>query len=247
MNPEKHSWRLASGSPSVTRVISDSVSGLATGMSLIVAIGAQNAFVLRQGVRRAHVGAVVTVCTLSDYVLMAAGIAGLGTVIKYAPWALVTVRYLGAAFLTWYGLSSAWRARHPEALKAGPNGTGPGSASGSGSGSASASASGSGSGSGSASGSRAGVIGRTLALTWLNPHVYLDTVLLMGSIANTHGHSGRWWFMAGACVASTIWFAGLGFGARLLAPLLARPRSWQVLDLLIAATMLAIAAGLAFD
>jgi L-lysine exporter family protein LysE/ArgO len=232
MNPEKASWRLASGSPSVTGVISDSVSGLATGTSLIVAIGAQNAFVLRQGLRRAHVGAVVTVCTLSDYVLMAAGIAGLGTVIRYAPWALVAVRYLGVAFLTWYGLSSAWRARRPEALKAGANGPG--------------SASPSSSASGSASGSRARTVGRTLALTWLNPHVYLDTVLLLGSIANTHGHSGRWWFMAGACVASTIWFAGLGFGARLLAPLLARPRSWQVLDLLIAATMLAIAAGLAF-
>lgn len=220
MDPEKHSWRLADGASTVTDVINDSlISGLATGLSLIVAIGAQNAFVLRQGLRRAHVGAVVTVCTLSDYALIVAGIAGLGTVIKYAPWALLAVRWLGVAFLIWYGLASAWRARRPSALRTGA--TGPGTA------------------------SRGGTVGRTLALTWLNPHVYLDTVLLLGSIANTHGASGRWWFAIGAGVASTIWFAGLGFGAVLLAPLLARPRAWQVLDLLIAATMLVIAARLA--
>ncbi|MBO0802680.1 MAG: amino acid transporter [Nocardiopsaceae bacterium] len=192
------------------------MSGLATGLALIVAIGAQNAFVLRQGLRRAHVGAIVAVCTLSDYAFIMAGVAGLGTVIRYAPWALLAVRWLGAAFLTWYGLASAWRARHPDALHAGVG-----------------------------VGRRGAAVGRTLALTWLNPHVYLDTVLVLGSIANAHGPSGRWWFAVGCCVASTIWFAGLGFGARLLGPLLARPRSWQVLDLLIAATMLAIAAGLA--
>lgn len=204
----------------MTDVINDVISGLATGLSLIVAIGAQNAFVLRQGLRRSHVGAVVMVCTLSDYALIAAGIAGLGTVIRYAPWALVAVRWLGVAFLTWYGLTSAWRARRPSALHAGAGRTAPAS--------------------------EAATVGRTMALTWLNPHVYLDTVLLLGSIANTHGASGRWWFAGGAGVASTIWFAALGFGAVLLAPLLARPRAWQVLDLLIAATMLAIAAGLAF-
>lgn len=203
----------------MTDVINDVISGLATGLSLIVAIGAQNAFVLRQGLRRSHVGAVVLVCTLSDYVLIAAGIAGLGTVIRYAPWALVAVRWLGVAFLTWYGLTSAWRARHPSALRAGAGRTAPAS--------------------------RAATVGRTMALTWLNPHVYLDTVLLLGSIANARGASGRWWFAGGAGVASTIWFAALGFGAVLLAPLLARPRAWQVLDLLISATMLAIAAGLA--
>jgi L-lysine exporter family protein LysE/ArgO len=226
MNREKHSWRLSTCSPSVSDVIGDSFSGLATGLTLIVAIGAQNAFVLRQGLRRAHVGPVVTVCTLSDYALILAGTAGLGAVIRYAPWALLAVRWLGVAFLTCYGLSSAWRARRPSALSA----TGqPGS----------------GMVPGGGSGRRGATVARTLALTWLNPHVYLDTVLLLGSIANAHGPSGRWWFAAGACVASTIWFAGLGFGARLLAPLLARPRAWQVLDLLIAATMLVIAAGLA--
>ena len=205
----------------MTSVIDDSLSGLATGLTLIVAIGAQNAFVLRQGLRRSHIGAVVTVCILSDYALIVAGISGLGTVIRYAPWALLAVRWLGVAFLTWYGLASAWRARRPSALRAEGNRARPGA------------------------GRRGATITRTLALTWLNPHVYLDTVLLLGSIASTHGPSGRWWFAVGACVASTIWFTGLGFGARLLAPLLARPRAWQVLDLLIAATMLAIAAGLA--
>ena len=153
------------------------------------------------------------------------GIAGLGTVITYAPWALVAVRWLGVAFLIWYGLASAWRARRPSALHAASSGrgaTGPGAT-------------------GPWAASRGGTVGRTLALTWLNPHVYLDTVLLLGSIANTHGSSGRWWFAVGACVASTIWFAGLGFGAVLLAPLLARPRAWQVLDLVIAAVMITIA------
>jgi L-lysine exporter family protein LysE/ArgO len=204
----------------VSDVIGDSFSGLVTGLTLIVAIGAQNAFVLRQGLRRAHVGPVVTVCTLSDYALILTGTAGLGAVIRYAPWALLAVRWLGVAFLICYGLSSAWRARRPSALSAtGEPGSGPGR--------------------------RGATVGRTLALTWLNPHVYLDTVLLLGSIANAHGPSGRWWFAVGACVGSTIWFAGLGFGARLLAPLLARPRAWQVLDLLIAATMLVIAAELA--
>lgn len=198
-------------------MINDSLAGMATGLALIVAIGAQNAFVLRQGLRRSGTAVVVAVCTVSDYVLIAAGVAGLGTVIRYAPWALVAVRWLGVAFLTWYGLSAAWRARRPAALRA----------------------------SGSDATRRSSVAGRTLALTWLNPHVYLDTVLMLGSIANSHGPAGRWWFAAGACAGSTIWFTALGFGAAALAPLLARPRAWQVLDLAIAATMLAIAAGLA--
>lgn len=204
-------------------MLNDSLAGLATGLSLIVAIGAQNAFVLRQGLRRAHVGTVVIVCALSDYALNAAGIAGLGTIIRYAPWALTAVRWLGVMFLVWYGLASAWRARRPSALPASPSG-----------------------GSRAERVPRAATAGRTLALTWLNPHVYLDTVLLLGSIANAHGSAGRWWFGAGACAGSTIWFVALGFGAVLVAPLLARPRAWQVLDLLIAATMLVIAGGLAF-
>lgn len=197
-----------------------SLAGLLTGLSLIVVIGAQNAYVLRQGLRRSHVGPVVILCTLSDYVLIVAGVSGIGTIVHYAGWALLAVRWFGVAFLTWYGLSSAWRARRPSSLDAAAQAN-------------------------AKNGSRGAVVRRALALTWLNPHVYLDTVLLLGAIAAAHGPSGRWWFAVGACCASTLWFAGLGFGARLLAPLLTRPRAWQVLDLLIAATMLVIAAELA--
>jgi L-lysine exporter family protein LysE/ArgO len=205
-------------------VLNSSLAGLLAGLSLIVAIGAQNAFVLRQGLRRAHVGPIVTMCTLSDVVLIVAGVTGIGAVVQHAGWALQAVRWFGVAFLTFYGLSSAWRARHPSALSAPTDGNAAVDAPDAGLGSTTR---------------------RTLALTWLNPHVYLDTVVLLGSIANTHGPSGRWWFAVGAAVASTLWFTGLGFGARFAAPLLTTPRAWQVLDLLIAATMLGIAARLA--
>jgi L-lysine exporter family protein LysE/ArgO len=194
-----------------------SLDGLLTGLSLIVAIGAQNAFVLRQGLRRSYVGPVVVVCAVSDLVLITAGVTGIGTIVDHARWALDAVRWLGVAFLTWYAVASLLRARHPSALR-GAAGNGE---------------------------SRRRVVGRAVALTWLNPHVYLDTVLLLGSIANTHGSSGRWWFAVGAGLASILWFSALGFGARLAAPLLARPRAWQVLDVLIALTMLLVAAELA--
>jgi L-lysine exporter family protein LysE/ArgO len=198
-------------------VFNASLDGLLTGLSLIVAIGAQNAFVLRQGLRRAFAGPVVAVCTVSDFVLIIAGVAGIGVVVQHAGWALLAVRWFGVAFLAWYGLSSAWRARRPAALAAAVDGPA----------------------------ARGTVLRRILALTWLNPHVYLDTVVLLGSVANTHGATGRWWFAVGACLGSALWFSGLGFGARLAAGLLATPRAWQVLDLLIAATMLGIAAKLA--
>jgi L-lysine exporter family protein LysE/ArgO len=204
-------------------MLNASVTGLLTGLSLIVAIGAQNAFVLRQGLRQSHVGAIVTVCILSDIALTLAGVSGIGAVVQHADWALQAVRWFGVAFLTWYGLSSAWRARRPAALTAAPNGT-----------------------EGSAQLSLASTLRRILALTWLNPHVYIDTVVLLGSIANSRGPVDRWWFAVGALIASVVWFVGLGFGARFAAPLLTTPRAWQVLDLLIAATMLAIAAKLAF-
>jgi L-lysine exporter family protein LysE/ArgO len=197
-------------------VTAASAAGLFTGLSLIVAIGAQNAYVLRQGLRRAHVGPVVAICTLSDWVLIVAGVGGIGAVVQHAGWALDVVRWLGAAFLTWYGLSSAWRARHPSALSV----------------------------TGGEPKSRAATLRTMLTLTWLNPHVYLDTVVLLGSVAATHGPAGRWWFCVGACLASTLWFAGIGYGARFASPLLTRPRSWQVLDLLIAVIMLAIAVKL---
>jgi L-lysine exporter family protein LysE/ArgO len=195
-----------------------SLDGLLTGLTLIVAIGAQNAYVLRQGLRRSHVGPVVAVCTVSDFVLIIAGVAGIGVIVQHAGWALQAVRWFGVAFLAGYGLSSAWRARRPaSSLNAARDD----------------------------SAGRPAVVRRAMALTWLNPHVYLDTVVLLGSVANAHGTSGRWWFAVGTCLASTLWFTGLGFCARFAARLLATPRAWQILDLLIAATMLGIAVKLA--
>ncbi len=195
----------------------DIAAGLLTGLTLIIAIGAQNAFVLRQGLRRSHVGLVVAVCALSDVVLILAGVAGIGVVVDRAPWAIEVIRWLGVAFLTVYGVNSLLRARRPQVLAA----------------------------NGGVVESRGGVVARAVALTWLNPHVYLDTVLLLGSIAGTHGDPGRWWFALGACVASVGWFVGLGYGARRAAPRLANPRAWQVLDVLIGLVMLGIAVRLA--
>jgi L-lysine exporter family protein LysE/ArgO len=197
--------------------VGDVAAGLLTGLSLIAAIGAQNAFVLRQGLRRSHVGLVVAVCALSDLVLILAGVGGIGVVVDRAPWAVEVVRWLGVAFLTVYGVGSLRRARTPQVLAVGHG----------------------------VVESRGGVLARAVALTWLNPHVYLDTVLLLGSIAGAHGPTGRWWFALGACVASLGWFAGLAYGARLAAPRLASPRAWQVLDVLVGVVMLAIAVRLA--
>jgi len=193
------------------------VPGMLVGLSLIVAIGAQNAYVLRQGLRREHVGLVVAICTLSDLVLIAAGIAGIGTLVEKAPDAVEVVRWLGVAFLATYGVLSLWRARTPDALRAAD---------------------------GDAA-TRPEVALRAAALTWLNPHVYLDTVLLLGGVAATHGPGGRWTFGTGAMLASIVWFTGLGFGSRRLHGLLASARAWQVLEVLIGLTMLAVAASLA--
>jgi L-lysine exporter family protein LysE/ArgO len=195
------------------RVLDALVAGLLTGLSLIVAIGAQNAFVLRQGLIRQYVGPVVAICSVSDLVLIAAGVAGIGAIVQHAPTALTVVRWLGVAFLTAYGVRSLWRARHAGALTATEAET---------------------------PRLRSAVVQAT-ALTWLNPHVYLDTVLLLGSIAAHHGPTGKWWFAVGAGAGSILWFTGLGYGARLLSPVLARPRAWQVLDVLIGLTMLTIA------
>ncbi len=193
------------------------VAGLLTGLSLIVAIGAQNAFVLRQGLLRQFVGPVVAICAVSDLVLIAAGVAGIGAIVQHAPTALTIVRWLGVAFLTAYGVRSLWRSRHADVLTAATD----------------------------AEPRLRGAVLQATALTWLNPHVYLDTVLLLGSIAAHHGPTGKWWFAAGAGLGSVLWFTGLGYGARLLSPVLARPRAWQVLDVLIGLTMLAIAFSLA--
>jgi L-lysine exporter family protein LysE/ArgO len=194
----------------------DALVGLVTGLGLIVAIGAQNAFVLRQGLRREHVLGVVLVCALADAGLVAAGVAGLGPVLTAHDGVMTAVRYGGAAFLGWFAVSAARRALRPAALRPAAD---------------------------EAPGSRARVLLTCAALTFLNPHVYLDTVVLLGSVANAHGDD-RWWFGLGAALGSIVWFAALGYGARLLQPVFARPAAWRVLDAVIAVTMVAIAVSL---
>ncbi|AWT41323.1 MULTISPECIES: LysE/ArgO family amino acid transporter [Streptomyces] len=188
-------------------------AGFGTGLSLIVAIGAQNAFVLRQGVRRDAVLAVVGICALSDAVLIALGVGGVGALVVTWPGALTAVGWIGGAFLIGYGVLAARRVLRPggEALRT----------------------------EGEAAGSRRRAVLTCLALTWLNPHVYLDTVFLLGSIAADRGPL-RWTFGLGAALASLCWFAALGFGARLLGRFLARPSAWRVLDGLVAATMITL-------
>ncbi|MFG6593211.1 LysE/ArgO family amino acid transporter [Sulfitobacter sp. 1A13368] len=186
--------------------------GFALSLTLIMAIGAQNAFVLRQGLRREHVLPVVLVCAASDAVLIMSGVAGFGALAEAAPWFGPLMRYGGAAFLLWYGWRnavSAWQGG--EALEA----------------------------EGQSTRSLRKAILTLLALTWLNPHVYLDTLVLLGSISAQY--PDRLSFGIGAVLASFVFFFSLGYGARLLAPLFARPRSWQVLDAIIAVTMWAIA------
>jgi L-lysine exporter family protein LysE/ArgO len=201
----------------VTSALLAAASGLGLGLSLIVAIGAQNAFVLRQGLRLEHVAAVVGVCTVSDVVLIAAGVGGAGALVTRLPWLLPLVCLAGAAFLLGYGLLAARRVLRPGTLQAG---------------------------SGGAAAGLAATVGTCLALTWLNPHVYLDTVVLLGSLASTFGDQ-RWAFAAGAAVGSAVWFTGLGFGARLLRPVFGRPAAWRVLDAVIATVMISLAVSLA--
>nr|WP_311215089.1 MULTISPECIES: LysE/ArgO family amino acid transporter [unclassified Arthrobacter] len=196
--------------------------GLATGLALIVAIGAQNAFVLRQGIRGEHIVQVVAVCALSDAVLIAAGVLGTGALITAAPAAVVVLRYVGAAFLVTYGIMAARRALRPQTLTTSNESTHDG-------------------------GAKRGVaaaVTTVLALTWLNPHVYLD-IALLGSIASAQGTPLQWWFGAGAMLGSILWFCSLGFGARFLRGFFAKPLSWRFLDGGIAVTMVALGAGLA--
>ena len=178
---------------------------------LIVAIGAQNAFVLRQGLRREHVLPVVLTCAVSDLALITAGIAGLGAVVTARPAAMTALRWMGAAFLLVYAALAAKRAWRPSALRTTDR----------------------------APATLGATLLTCLALTYLNPHVYLDTVLLLGSVAQQHPH--RWLFGIGAAVASGAWFSALGLGAHRLAPLLSRPSAWRVLDGIIAGVMSAIA------
>ena len=182
--------------------------GLLSGLSLIVAIGAQNAFVLRQGLRREHVAPVVLLCVAADALLIAAGTAGLGALVEAHPAALSVARVGGAGFLLWLAVGALRRAVRPGSLDpatAGPSG-------------------------------RRAVLATTAGLTFLNPHVYLDTVLLLGALAQQNG-AARWQFAAGATVASASWFSALGFGAAHLRPLFARPTAWRALDLGVATVM----------
>jgi L-lysine exporter family protein LysE/ArgO len=192
--------------------VTAALAGFGLGLSLIVAIGAQNAYVLRQGLRREHVAVVVTICVLGDVILIWLGVAGMGALISSVPRLLAVIRVVGAAFLAGYGLLAFRRALRPGRLAADTAGRSTG---------------------------RRAAVGTALALTWLNPHVYLDTVLLLGSVARTHGSGVA--FGLGACLASLLWFPGLGYGARLLRPLFARPTAWRVLDAVIAVVMLTLA------
>ncbi|MER7330273.1 MULTISPECIES: LysE/ArgO family amino acid transporter [unclassified Micromonospora] len=189
-------------------------AGFSLSIALIAAIGAQNAFVLRQGLRREHVLPVVAVCAASDALLISVGIAGMGTATAEHPAVLTAVRWLGAAFLLGYGVLAARRALRPGALS--PADRPP------------------------------ATLGATLlaclAFTYLNPHVYLDTVLLLGGVARQHPH--HWVFGAGAAVASVVWFTAIGVAAHRLAPVLARPTAWRIVDGVVALVMTALAAGL---
>ena len=189
--------------------------GLLLSLGLIVAIGAQNAFVLRQGLRREHVGSVVLFCAVADAVLIVAGVLGLAEVLGGSPALARGLAWAGAVFLAVYGLQALRRARRPSQLRAAEGGQG----------------------------LRLGAaLAQAAAFTLLNPHVYLDTVLLVGSIGAQQPAGLRVWFVAGACSASFGWFTALGYGARWLAPWFERPRAWQVLDALIGVTMCVLSA-----
>jgi L-lysine exporter family protein LysE/ArgO len=210
------------------------LAGLGLGFSLIVAIGAQNLFVLRQGLRRDHVALVAAICTISDLTLIVIGISGVGAATQAWPWLVGVVRWAGAIFLVGYGVFAARRAWRPGsagldaevdlASTAVPSGGGVATA--------------------ERTATRTTTVALTaLALTWLNPHVYLDTVFLLGSVGASHGPD-RWIFAAGAMTASTVWFFGLAYGARLLSRWLAGPRAWRFLDAGIAVVMITLGVSL---
>lgn len=227
-------------------MLPSTVAGFGLGLSLIIAIGAQNLFVLRQGIRREYALTVAAICAVSDALLIALGVSGLGLVLGAAPWLVDAVRWAGALFLTGYALLAARRALRPSGAALRVEAESPAAVGSPGRDGVPARV---------ASGSAAvtvpaparprlaPVILTCLALTWLNPHVYLDTVFLLGSIASTHGDT-RWWFAAGAAVASVVWFFALAIGARSLGRWLSTPRAWRILDGVIAVVMLALAVSL---
>ena len=197
------------------------VSAFTTGFvlcaTLIIAIGAQNAFVLRQGLRREHVLIIVAFCALADLLLIGAGVAGVAQVLGQAPRLTFLLTGAGTLFLAWYGIRALGRARTASAMNV-------------------------------AEGTRRisvrNAVAQAAGFTFLNPHVYLDTVLLMGSIGARQPSDLRFWFVGGAAAASGAWFTSLGFGARLLRPVFRTPRAWQVLDTIIGITMLVLAVSL---
>jgi L-lysine exporter family protein LysE/ArgO len=190
--------------------------GFLTGLSLIVAIGAQNAFVLRQGLLKKHVLVIVLICAISDATLITLGVLGLGALISALPWLLEVIRWVGVAFLVWYGSTSLQRFMKNESLKAAETG----------------------------SGALKQTVLTTLALTFLNPHVYLDTVIFIGGIASQFGDQ-KWFFVLGAVTASFIWFFSLGFGASKASVLMSKPVFWKILDVFITAVMFSLAITLA--
>jgi L-lysine exporter family protein LysE/ArgO len=197
--------------------ISAFTTGFALGATLIIAIGAQNAFVLRQGLRREHVLIIVAFCALADLLLISAGVAGVAQVLGEAPHLTLALTAAGTVFLAWYGIRALARARRANSMNV-AEGTG--------------------------RISLRNAVAQAAGFTFLNPHVYLDTVLLMGSIGARQPADLRLWFVGGAAAASGAWFTTLGFGARLLRPLFRTPRAWRVLDTLVGLTMLALAASL---
>lgn len=191
--------------------------GFFTGLSLIIAIGAQNAFVIRQGLTKRHVLLVVAICAISDALLILLGVAGLGALISGLPWLLELIRWFGVAYLTWFGIKSLNSAFKTQALDA----------------------------SGAQSASAKKVVLAVLGFTFLNPHVYLDTVILLGSIGNQFG-ADKWWFALGGMLGSVVWFSAIGFGAKAASKFMSKPVFWKILDTLIAVVMFSIAIFLAF-
>ncbi|ASY17310.1 LysE/ArgO family amino acid transporter [Candidatus Planktophila versatilis] len=191
--------------------------GLLTGLSLIIAIGAQNAFVIRQGLAKSNVLLVVVICAASDALLIFLGTGGLGAVIQSQPRALEIIRWFGVAYLTFFGLNTLRKVFRPGALSI----------------------------EGETSISRKAAIASVLGFTFLNPHVYLDTVILLGSISNQF-HSDRWYFALGAAIGSILWFSALGFGARAASRFMTKLIFWKVLDYIIANVMFAVAIFLIF-
>ena len=189
-------------------------TGFVLSATLIIAIGAQNAFVLRQGIRKEHIAPIVAFCAIADLVLIGVGVAGLAGILGDSPTLVALLTIAGSGFLVWYGVRALRRALLPQSLRAAT---------------------------GNEPLSLANAMAQAAGFTLLNPHVYLDTVLLMGSIGTRQPPDMRIWFIGGAACASGVWFTTLGFGARLLAPIFARPRAWQVLDTVVGLTMLFLA------